>query len=171
MPKTTMVQIWRRVMKALIDALASAAPMSVPAFAAPANPAPCSPVVTPVVTPSSILARWCYSEQAREPIMRISRLLIGTAASSAKPISTAANWRCGSTRRTRRCACSGWRRAAARETSTNGSPPMPSSRRSVKRLERTTSAVVPPLQMPRTKSNFFALRLELSPTLLPVPTR
>src|SRR6516165_6404729 len=43
-------------------------------------------------------------------------------ARSAKPISTAAYWRCGSTRRTRRCACSGWRRATARKTSTNGSP-------------------------------------------------
>jgi lipoprotein NlpI len=56
-------------------------------------------------------------------------------ARSAKPISTAANWRCGRVRRTRRCACSSWRRAAARETSTNGSPPMRSSRRSVQRLE------------------------------------
>src|SRR6516165_1783137 len=80
MPKTTTIQIWRRVMKALIDALVSAAPMSVPAFAAPANPVPCSPVVTPVVTPSSILARWCYSVQAREQIMRILSVLIGAAA-------------------------------------------------------------------------------------------
>src|SRR5215472_634131 len=46
-------------------------------------------------------------------------------ARSAKPISTVVNWRCGSTRRTRRCACSGWRRATARETSTNGVPPLP----------------------------------------------
>src|SRR6516165_12165496 len=67
-------------MKALIDALASAAPISVPSFAAPANTAPCSPVVTPVVTPGSILARWCYSVQARERIMRILTLLIGAAA-------------------------------------------------------------------------------------------
>src|SRR5215471_3207165 len=80
MPKTTTVQIWRRVMKALIDALVSAAPMSVPAFAAPANPVPCSPVVTPVVTPSSILARWCYSVQAREQIMRRLSVLIAAAA-------------------------------------------------------------------------------------------
>src|SRR5262249_6946051 len=80
MPRTTTVQIWRRVMKALIDALVSAAPMSVPAFAAPANPVPCSPVVTPVVTPSSILARWCYSVQAREQIMRILSVLIAAAA-------------------------------------------------------------------------------------------
>src|SRR5260370_857876 len=42
----------------------------------------------------------------------------------AKPISTAANWRCGSMRRRRRCACSGWRRAGARKTATNGSPQM-----------------------------------------------
>src|SRR5215813_4250028 len=69
-------------------------------------------------------------------------------ARSAKPISTAASWRCGSMRRTRRCACSGWRRAAARKMSRKGLPPMPSSRRSVKRLERTTSPVGPRLPMP-----------------------
>jgi hypothetical protein len=41
----------------------------------------------------------------------------------------------------------------------------------VKRLERTISGFVPPLQMPWTKSNFVALRLELSLTLPPAPTR
>src|SRR5262245_19137620 len=55
---------------------------------------------------------------------------------SASPIATAANWRCGSVRRTRRSACSGWRRAAARKTPTNGSPPMRSSRHWARRLER-----------------------------------
>ena len=57
-------------------------------------------------------------------------------AKSARPISTAANWRCGRARRTRQRAYSGWRRATAQKTSTSGAQPMRNSRRLALHVEQ-----------------------------------